>query len=101
MAASVQLTFKDRRQVCAKRTGIVSTCRDGPIEVLPVVEIIGQGGIDLSKIEVVFSADLIGTHSQLLMPHRDIPDLDPMARDMGFAAGNPRGHLNVRVQNLV
>ena len=60
-----------------------------------VIEVVGQGSVDVGKGDGRnVRDDLIGSHTLVLMPDNDIADTDTVTGDAGFAATNARGRAD-------
>lgn len=59
------------------------------LNVIDVVEIVGQGAIDIAEGNAGYMGHyLVRSHALVLMPHHDIKHTNAVTRNAGFSAAN-------------
>jgi hypothetical protein len=71
---------------------------DAPVNVVTVVEVIGQARIHFSQSDIKFSADLVRAHTHLFMPNDDVLYGDTTPGNAWLAAGYAGSDLNVLIR---
>jgi hypothetical protein len=71
--------------------------RNGSIDFVSMIEVVGKRGVDVRERQVVFSSNLIGTLAHPLVPNGDILDRDSMAGDPWLAARDAWSNFDVLV----
>jgi hypothetical protein len=71
--------------------------RNGSIDFVSMIEVIGKRRVDIRERQVVFGGDFIGALAHPLVPNGDILDRDAMAGDPRLAARYAWGNLDMLV----
>jgi hypothetical protein len=70
-------------------------CHDARVDLLAVVEVIGERRADVGQREIVLGGDLIGILTEPIMPDRDVLDRDTAATDTRLTTSRDRLELDV------
>ena len=82
----------------AKLSDQVFALADRSVDLFPIVEVVGQGCVDVGQSQSELGGDLVRGLSELLVQDHDILNGDPVPGDPGLSAGDPRRGLNVLIE---
>ena len=83
--------FPSRVDVFLRRNSSAKALRTHLLlDLLDVIEVIGQGGVDIGERDSRNVGDDLGRHALMFMPRHHIEHADAVARNAGLAATNSR-----------
>ena len=81
-----------------ERLGECLVTRHVCVDLYTMIEVVCEGGVDVSEREVVLRGDFVRASAEPLVPHGNVLDRDSTTTDAGPATCGPRRHLDVLVQ---
>jgi hypothetical protein len=88
------------RRTLAERSGERLIVRDPTIDVVAMVDVVGERRVHVCEGQIVLRGDLVGAPAKSFVPDRDVLDRDATAAGMGFSPGRVFSLLDVSVQFL-
>ena len=88
------------RCALTERSGKRLIVRDPTINVVAMVEVVGERRVHVGEGQIVLCGDLVGAPAKSLVPDGNVLDRDAPTADMGFSEGRVFPVLDVFVQRL-